>query len=287
MTNNIAGSYMNMNNGIMTYTTRVGNNFNPFGMNNSLFNFGYNMGNTFSNGINIGNMLPYFFMQNMPMINNDYFNFSGLRMTNPYNYNPYANSTQTCESSKTDTDTTPKKNETKIDEALLKEAADIAGDIYDSTNGIGTDCEKLQSAVSRITKDNVIEVMSSWDNSYQGADGLLEQIQHDTSGDFETLLERHILDALCERAESIGLDEEATATEKMVNSELNSGFWISRNKVVIMLNSLKESIELKENKEKNKNSATVGTVEDNYGQCNSDMSACSTMGYMPMFNYYG
>lgn len=288
MTNNISGSSMSMNNGIISYTTRLGsNNFNPF-MTGSVFDMG-NIGNgvDFGSGLNIGMMIPFLMMQNMPIMNTNGFNFNGLNMFNPNAYRVPeqkrpAEQPKVAKAEEKKPAESKKAEETK-DEDLLKEATDIAGDIYDATDGVGTKVDKLQAAVNRINKDNVMEVMSSWEKDYQSADGLLEQIQHDTSGEIETQLERHIMKALCEKAKEVGLSDEATATEKIVNSELSSSFWVSRDKVVIKLNDLKDEIEQKQNK--NKNTQTVGTIDDNYGECEGN--ACTMYPYMPMLSYYG
>ncbi len=144
----------------------------------------------------------------------------------------------------------------KEKEKVKKEAAKIAEDLYDAMKGAGTKNDKLQAAIDKINKDNVIEVMDAWDSNFADAmdgESLLEAIQgeHHTGwfGNTQEKQENAILKALTDRAEDekrgLGLDTEAAAARAKVNSE-HSAMFTSDDTVRTSIENLAKKIREKE-----------------------------------------
>lgn len=93
-----------------------------------------------------------------------------------------------------------------------KEAKNIAADVYDSIKGWGTKDKKLAQTVSKINKDNVIEVWEMWENNHEvdfGSEGgLMKSIADDTSGKDLKKYTKQIKNALIARAEALGMTDE-------------------------------------------------------------------------------
>ena len=123
------------------------------------------------------------------------------------------------------------KAKTDKKEKAKAESAGIAADLYDAMKGAGTKNQKLQQAVEAINKDNIIEIFEQWDELYADSmdgESLIESIQreHYTGwfGNSQEKQEEAIVQALFERAESIGLKAEAAAARAKVKSEHGSWF---------------------------------------------------------------
>ena len=152
-----------------------------------------------------------------------------------------------------DADAVAARNKEK-EEAKAK-AADIAADLYDAMKGAGTKNQKLQQAVEAINKDNIIEIFEQWDELYADSmdgESLIESIQreHYTGwfGNSQEKQEEAIVQALFERAESIGLKAEAAAARAKVKSEHGSWFSSDGNVRAAIL-TLVEQIKAKEAEE--------------------------------------
>ena len=280
MTFNVSG--MSNPSGLITFNTRVYSN--PYGGNmfcNPMFgmNSGYNISNVF-------NLLPYMF-QNMSLMNNDRFNFNGM-----YGYPQYPQIPQISQQSvqqptiqKTDEvkKTTSKPVETDLEkEALKKEGAEIAREIYESIKGFGTNVDKLNSSVNKITKDNVVYVISAWDLNFKNAYGdgsIIDAIQNDTSFGTQKRIEKVFTKALTSRAAELGLTNEANSAKGVVNAEHNSMFYFASGGTTVSdaLENLSRSIE---NCEKKLSWGTIGTVDDTVSEKQEPM-------YIPYSQFMG
>ena len=121
------------------------------------------------------------------------------------------------------------------------QAREITKDIYVATEGIGTDNEKLERAINKINKDNVVEVFKVWEqndyNSKTGDGSLLETIYDDVfSGDTRKKYTKKILAAFKDRARAKGVD--ISAEEAVIEAELNATFWCHDNKVYQAMNDI-------------------------------------------------
>ena len=132
------------------------------------------------------------------------------------------------------------------------EAAKISEDLFDAMKGAGTKNTKLADTIGKITKDNVIEVFDAWKTNFADSmdnEDLIESIQneHYTGwfGNQQEKEESAIVDALYERAMSLGLKNEAAACRAKVNSEHNSWF-SSDSKVKTAIMTLVDQIKAKE-----------------------------------------
>ena len=114
---------------------------------------------------------------------------------------------------------------TEAEQEAYSQALNICKDIYVAIDGPGTDEEKLDAAIMSINKDNVIFVMDKWLLSYQdktGDDSLMETIYDDIfSGDDRKKYTEHILNALKEKADELGID--ISPEQAVVESQL--GRW--------------------------------------------------------------
>ena len=101
-------------------------------------------------------------------------------------------------------------------------ASGLAGNMYSSMKGAGTDDSKLHSTVNQMNKDNVLEVLEVYQDNYSanmGGETLIQSIQDDMSGRDEAKVINKIADALIERARELGLDEEASALRATLDAE--------------------------------------------------------------------
>lgn len=114
---------------------------------------------------------------------------------------------------------------TEAEQKAYAQALNICKDIYVAIDGLGTDEEKLDAAIMSINKDNVVFVMDKWLLSYQdktGDDSLMETIYDDIfSGDDRKKYTEHILNALKEKADELGID--ISPEQAVVESQL--GRW--------------------------------------------------------------
>lgn len=119
------------------------------------------------------------------------------------------------------------------DEAILKElknriadakiqAGDIAGIVNKATRGAGTDEEALAEAMNSVNKDNVEELLNTWDKNYEG-DSLVRMVADDTSehNDDRAKYMTILADALAEKMKSEGLETEAADFKNKVSAILS------------------------------------------------------------------
>lgn len=117
---------------------------------------------------------------------------------------------------------------TETEKAAYKKALGICKDIFVAVDGPLTDNDKLDKAVMSIDKDNVIFVLDKWLLDYQsktGDDSLIETIYDDIfSGDDRKKYTEHILKALVEKADKLGID---ISPEQAVIENQLSRWWRS------------------------------------------------------------
>lgn len=110
---------------------------------------------------------------------------------------------------------------------VSQEATSIAADCFDAMKGAGTKNDKLREAISKITPDNVIEVMDKYTELFSesmSGETLLESIQADhhclwmDNEGQQREIEEHIMHCLEQRARKLGLDSEATAFTQQLNT---------------------------------------------------------------------
>ena len=137
-------------------------------------------------------------------------------------------------------------------EKAKADSANIVEDLYDAMKGAGTKNEKLQQAINSINKDNVIEIFEQWDELYADSmdgESLIESIQNEHYegwfGNTQEKQEEAIVEALYQRAESIGLKAEAAAARAKVKAEHGSWRSSDSNVRAAILN-LVEQIKAKE-----------------------------------------
>lgn len=104
-----------------------------------------------------------------------------------------------------------------------KDVKNICDDMYKAIDGFGTDDELFEKTLSRLNKDNIIEVMDQWEKSY-GKDyqeSFMDSFLGDADKTQQSKYGKEILDLLQQRAKANGLDvTEMTSSLKM---ELEQG----------------------------------------------------------------
>ncbi|MBQ3311644.1 hypothetical protein IJG72_06165 [bacterium] len=164
--------------------------------------------------------------------------------------------TATSETATSQDSAKPSNNSEKINSGKKTEASEILRDIYSITetysgyidDGDNLDAYNLECAVKKINQDNVIEVMRLWnDNAHYtkstGDDGtIIDRIRKKTEGELESRLETYIMQALYDRAVSLGLTNEAKDMKNIVENELKTGY-IDREKIGDAMKDLYAKIE--------------------------------------------
>lgn len=141
----------------------------------------------------------------------------------------------------------------------------ICKELFLSLKGLGTDEEMLKKNVDRINKDNVLEVLSEWNELYSakmGGESLIESIEDDSSFGSQIPYFEHIKKALADRSQELGLVKEAKAFDADVTLENNS-FWndpdVCKNAFATML---EEALKAKEEKgEKELTQSEIASVK--------------------------
>jgi len=114
-------------------------------------------------------------------------------------------------------------------EEIKAKASEIAGQIFQSLKGIGTDEEKLKEAVDKIDKDNVLSVMKIWEDDYKGNMGgydLITSIDDDFSFGGQNDYINQIKTALKEKAYDLKQEQKANAFEAKTSQEINNNFFL-------------------------------------------------------------
>lgn len=161
-----------------------------------------------------------------PSENNESSNTQQTTTNNNSNPAQHSNSTTNNQTNPSENTQPAVEGPTEAEQQAYKKALEICKDIYVAIDGPGTDCEKLDTAIMSINKDNVIFVMDKWLLDYQqktGDDSLMETIYDDIfSGDDRKKYTEHILNALKEKADELGID--ISPEQAVVESQL-SRWW--------------------------------------------------------------
>ena len=111
-----------------------------------------------------------------------------------------------------------KKDKTKSD------AEFIADELFNSLEGTGTNENKFDRQIAKINKSNVVEVFDAYNAKH--SDGLSEDADGDfDGGDLVNKYYNPIKNALVERANELGLTDEANELQETIDDEIRSGFW--------------------------------------------------------------
>ena len=228
-------------------------NVNPFGMMGTQSNIDYSKLNTYTNSImnqvntmsysplaemSMANAMPGWFGQLMGCFN--FTGFPGLDNKSSETKTTLLDKTKTTTEK---TETAKKEEKAKVQkEAKVKkaktEANAICEDFYVAMKGAGTDNKKLRSALERVNKDNVLEVMETYIKNYSedmNGETLIESIQDEQywgwfSNDLKNSTNK-LKQAMAERAKEMGLEDEASSFSAKVTSE-NNRWWNTRDEVV-------------------------------------------------------
>lgn len=107
--------------------------------------------------------------------------------------------------------------------ALKKEVREICDDFYRAIDGLGTDDKLFEKTLSRLNADNIIEVMSNWEQTY--GEDYKEHFIDSFLGDADPSQKKEfglkIVQALEERADKLGYDEYYTKTATKAKISLN------------------------------------------------------------------
>lgn len=148
-------------------------------------------------------------------------------------------------SSSSSTSSTKKKDDKKHDPDYTS-YADIIDDLHDSMFRPGTNDELLESSMSKINKDNIIDIMTQWNQAYPG-ESLMEAFMADAGINQKRDYGRLIQRALRDKATELGMDLTHDKDYKAICKEMNSWFWIN-NGVADNYNALIKRIAEKESK---------------------------------------
>ena len=96
---------------------------------------------------------------------------------------------------------------------------------HDATFKIGTDNEVFDACCEEITKDDVIERMIQWNQSYPG-ESFMEVFMADADKDQKLRYGRQIQRALRDKAQELGIDLSNNPDYQAITKELNSLLWI-------------------------------------------------------------
>lgn len=136
--------------------------------------------------------------------------------------------------------------------AKKKEVREICDDMFKAIDGFGTDDKLFEKTLSRLNKDNIIEVMEHWDKSYGNdyEETFFTSFVRDADTKQKQELGIKMIQLLEERADALGLDftDTTTAIKKVLNRE-SSHFWgvgVSYSRADIMIRDMMHQIKAKE-----------------------------------------
>lgn len=144
-------------------------------------------------------------------------------------------------------------NNTKPDDKTLaskKEAREICDDFYRAVDGLGTDDKLFEKTLSRLNADNIMEVMSNWDETY--GEDYKERFIDSFLGDADPSQKKEfglkIVQALEERADKLGEDEYYTKMATNAKISLNKSMLnpIANNEASYYINTLYNILKIKE-----------------------------------------
>lgn len=134
--------------------------------------------------------------------------------------------------------------------ALKKEAREICDDFYKAIDGPGTNDTLFDKTLSRINADNIIEVMSNWDETY--GEDYKEHFIDSFLGDADQSQKKEfglkIVQALEERADKLGKDEHYTKTSTKAKISLNKSMLnpVANRQASFYINTLYNILKIKE-----------------------------------------
>ena len=96
---------------------------------------------------------------------------------------------------------------------------------HDATFKVGTDNEIFDACCEEITKDDVVERMIQWNQSYPG-ESFMEVFMADADKDQKLKYGRQIQRALRDKAQELGIDLSKDPDYQAITKELNSLLWI-------------------------------------------------------------
>lgn len=105
-------------------------------------------------------------------------------------------------------DTQANAGKPRVSTANPEEVNEICDDMFKAIDGLGTDDELFEKTLSRLNKDNIIEVMDQWNKTY-GKDyneTFMDSFLGDADQKQKTEFGTKIIDMLEERAKESGLD---------------------------------------------------------------------------------
>ena len=127
------------------------------------------------------------------------------------------------------------KKEPRVSTANPKEVSEICDDMFKAIDGIGTDDELFEKTLSRLNKDNIIEVMDQWNKTY-GKDykeTFMDSFMNDADKKQQREFGVKIVHMLEQRAKEAGLDFEAKSA--YMKMELNQGVALTQRSMINML----------------------------------------------------
>lgn len=112
--------------------------------------------------------------------------------------------------------------------AKQKEVREICDDMFRSIDGLGTDDKRFEKTLTRLNKDNIVEVMDYWDKTYgkEYKESFMQSFLGDADNSQRAEFGAKIIAALEERAEELGLEISDLATEAKVDLHRGKGNWM-------------------------------------------------------------
>ena len=121
--------------------------------------------------------------------------------------------------------------------------AEMAAVLFNAIEGFGTKDENLKSEMDKVNKDNVMELLDTWNKSYAkrfGGESLLESIYGDVFwGDDREEYTRKLMEALAEKAKEAGID--ISNEYNQLNEELKA-WWRDDAKIYELINTIHKNL---------------------------------------------
>lgn len=134
--------------------------------------------------------------------------------------------------------------------ALKKEVREICDDFYRAVDGLGTDDKLFEKTLSRLNADNIIEVMSNWEQTY--GEDYKEHFIDSFLGDADPSQKKEfglkIVQALEERMDKLSKDEHYTKTATKAKISLNKSMLnpLANQQASFYINTLYNILKIKE-----------------------------------------
>ena len=125
---------------------------------------------------------------------------------------------------------------------LRRQADNIVSNMHKSIDGLGTDDALFEKTLSKVNKDNVLEVLDLWDRTYgkEYGETFFESFLSDASGSQRKEYAPKLLDALKQRADAEGIGEHPMFKAQVEKFEkaLNSRFIGNQGKLAESFNEM-------------------------------------------------